>query len=323
MGSAGVTNALERAIALNSANYWNEKSEHYGANEYTAGNTYNDINGEMHMANIMRQNGSEFGTQSENGFTPTGSLGMNNAEQNTFDGNAETAQHNRAQETSTNFGNETQRMQAETARYSAHNPANQNITPFQQAGLGLRGQELELRSDDIRLRQEAKATEKRQTLDAQRLTFQTVLQNIDRLGGSAGIEGQEGYRPAGELNRGFLDAYGGSRYNPMNAGAMLPGSQRRDANSILDQIGSGLTLDQAAKLKGAMSDKDIALITKASTRLNNRNISDAEAIRALAEIREVYSRALAGLDSVPDQHEEDGWIHLGGDKANPNNWRKK
>ena len=88
-------------------------------------------------------------------------------------------------------------------------------------------------------------------------------------------------REGGDLEKGFGQNFAGSRANPFTLG---PGSGRRDAGSVIDQVVSNLTLDKISNFKGAISDKDLEIAQGAATRLNNPNISDAEANRALNEL---------------------------------------
>ena len=93
----------------------------------------------------------------------------------------------------------------------------------------------------------------------------------------------------GDLYDGFRSAFG------WRSPIALPASQRVDAESLIDQLTGRLTLDAAQAFKGAMSDRDIALAASAATRLQDRNISEEEARRALNDIRQAFIRTRDNL----------------------------
>lgn len=57
----------------------------------------------------------------------------------------------------------------------------------------------------------------------------------------------------------------------------------KDFNAIRDQLVAALAMPNLGQLKGPMSDKDIVFIKQLATRLQNRDLSDAETIKALKE----------------------------------------
>lgn len=97
--------------------------------------------------------------------------------------------------------------------------------------------------------------------------------------------------PGGDLNKGFMDAYGFKR----PGFTVLEGAERRDAASAVRQLTSRLTLEEASKLAGVLSDSDIALAAGAATRLADTSISDREAAKALQDIRDVLTRGRDNL----------------------------
>ena len=109
---------------------------------------------------------------------------------------------------------------------------------------------------------------------------------------------QEIYRLANELvgtgktptaRPGFTANYG-----LPNPTLWIPGTAAQTAKAYVDQLTGILTLDNTKLLKGAMSDKDLAILQRASTVLNNRNISDADAITEIARVRDVAKRVIDG-----------------------------
>ncbi len=127
------------------------------------------------------------------------------------------------------------------------------------------------------------------TADAQR---GGVLDQIKRLRGE------------GELSGGFNALFGGDRI--FNPASRLPGSNRNDANGVLEQIVSNLTLDKIANFKGAISDKDLEIAQGAATRLQKRNISDSEAKKALDELFTAFGgQAPASDDNFSNLSDDD------------------
>ena len=108
----------------------------------------------------------------------------------------------------------------------------------------------------------------------------------------------------GDLYEGFRAAYG------WRSPIALPESQRVDAESLISQLTGRLTLDAAQAFKGTMSDRDIALAASAATRLENRNISDAEARRALADIKAAFERTRENLRRRAGEAAESGTARL-------------
>ncbi len=110
----------------------------------------------------------------------------------------------------------------------------------------------------------------------------------------------------GDLAEGRRAAFGFRRPDI----AVLPGEPRKDAEALVKQIAANLTIENVSKLKGPLSDKDIAFLKEASTRLSNQDISDLEAERVLTEVREFLnqnvarSRARAGV-AAPTQDSDD------------------
>ncbi len=110
----------------------------------------------------------------------------------------------------------------------------------------------------------------------------------------------------GDLSAGRRAAFGFRRPDI----AVLPGEPRKDAEALVKQIAANLTIENVSKLKGPLSDKDIAFLKEASTRLSNQDISDFEAERVLTEVREFLnqnvarSRGRAGV-AAPTQGSDD------------------
>ena len=104
---------------------------------------------------------------------------------------------------------------------------------------------------------------------------------------------------SGDLKGGFGSVFGKSRANPFT---LTPGSERNNAKASLNQIVSNLTLDKIANFKGAISDKDLEIAQGAATRLQNRNISDSEAEKALNEL----FTAFGGVDAAGGVGPSDG-----------------
>ena len=119
-------------------------------------------------------------------------------------------------------------------------------------------------------------------------TLQTMLGNIDRLA------------PGGDLNNGLRASFGFRK--GLTGPITLAGTDKAAAQALVEQVVGGLTLEQAESLKGVLSDKDMLLLERSASVLGNRGISDAEAERALQEIRELFTIRLqqAGAAS-PEQ----------------------
>lgn len=91
----------------------------------------------------------------------------------------------------------------------------------------------------------------------------------------------------GDLHQGFKDAYGFKRF-----GFTVPaGAPRRDAEAAIAQLANRLTLEETSKMTGVLSESDILLLARASTRLADTTISDKEALKALQEVRDAMMRA--------------------------------
>lgn len=121
-----------------------------------------------------------------------------------------------------------------------------------------------------------------------RQTLAAAIERVDRL--AAG----------GDLNQGFRASYGFRR----PGFTVLPGSDRRNAEALIDQIAGGLTLEEANALKGVLSDRDMELLARSASRLNNRDISDEEAAMALQEVKAMLQAKLEALgtqQSAPSQ----------------------
>ena len=96
----------------------------------------------------------------------------------------------------------------------------------------------------------------------------------------------------GDLNKGFSQAFGLKGVALRNT----PGHPARDAWAQLQEITGPQTLDELAKMKGVPSDRDIDLVKGAATSLNDPRISASEAKIKLKEISDAYARIL----SMPD-----------------------
>lgn len=89
----------------------------------------------------------------------------------------------------------------------------------------------------------------------------------------------------GDLRKGFQEAYGFRR--PF----ATPGSPRQDASSLVSQIVEKQTLEAISAFKGVISDRDVIIARSAATRLGDRNISDKEADKALADLDRIFANA--------------------------------
>lgn len=117
---------------------------------------------------------------------------------------------------------------------------------------------------------------------------------------AAAIDRVDRLAPGGDLNQGFKASYGFRR----PGFTVLPGSDRRNAEALIDQIAGGLTLEEANALKGVLSDRDMELLARSASRLNNRDISDEEAAMALQEVKAMLQAKLEALgtqQSAPSQ----------------------
>lgn len=81
----------------------------------------------------------------------------------------------------------------------------------------------------------------------------------------------------------------------------------RDFKAIRDQTVAALTLPNLGSLKGPMSDKDVAFVKNLATRLQDPNISEAEARRAISDARATLEGRT--LEAAPGGGE--GWTDAG------------
>lgn len=70
------------------------------------------------------------------------------------------------------------------------------------------------------------------------------------------------------------------------------GGGRAEVNALIDQLAGQLTLDNTKFLKGAMSDRDIELITAAASRLKAKGVSESSYNEALNDIIKTSSRSV-------------------------------
>jgi hypothetical protein len=69
-----------------------------------------------------------------------------------------------------------------------------------------------------------------------------------------------------------------------------------DAQTLVDQLNGLLALENMGKMKGVLSDKDMAMIRQASSRLSNQRIGDAAAYQELTNVINTVSQRLGGMD---------------------------
>lgn len=70
-----------------------------------------------------------------------------------------------------------------------------------------------------------------------------------------------------------------------------------DTEIKIDNIVSGLTVDELSNMKGNPSDKDMEVVSSAATILSNKNSSPAAARKALKDAREVFRQVAARAES--------------------------
>lgn len=121
---------------------------------------------------------------------------------------------------------------------------------------------------------------------AQIQTLETVIGNIERMLPASQAEGrQQGdLYDAMRANFGFMRGASGA--------FTFAGTDKAAADALLNQVAGGLTLEQAAALKGVLSDRDMQLLERSASRLSNRKISDAEAEAELLQIRQFFAAKL-------------------------------
>ena len=282
------------AFMVNPEEYTKNLSTNYAAANVAGGDS-RYIHGQgMVTAPKMVNNGNQFFTQGANGTQQTGDFGQTYDEQNTAFNNDTTRQNNLATQdlrggeleetirnnTMTNergvFDNTTGRMEAITNRDQTQFDMSQPqglLTPLQQ-----------LQYEKTRAEMDQSQSDRESAETTSRLKQRQTLGNIARL--KSADPNIEGSKP-GELNGAFRMLYGKSRYAPF---ANMAGTERADAQSVIDQLTSNLTIDSLSAFKGAISEKEMAVAADAATRLQNPNISENEAMLALNEIEQVMSK---------------------------------
>lgn len=211
---------------------------------------------------------------------------------------------NQASEALTGYSNRTGRMNAETAREKAvydmtKPPDVEKLTPYQ-------AEKLAMEKTEFELEQKAQKEAERQA-ESQRISN---LENIERM-------------LAGDLRGGFQGAYGASNWM-----RKVPGVPAATAGGILDEITGPQTLDALANMKGVPSDRDIDLVKGAATVLNNPNVSDEEATRALQKMYVSLGGDPRTIGLQPSQTDlkpgdvVDGWRFVGGDPAKRESWSR-
>ncbi|MEL6364303.1 MAG: hypothetical protein AAFR11_05635 [Pseudomonadota bacterium] len=152
-------------------------------------------------------------------------------------------------------------------------------------------QTMNLRDAEMRAKAAGKAPNAQETANATsaaRAKIQRQLRALERFEKPA--DGQP--TPEGNLSQGFDSAFGFK----LPGFLVRSGTERKNAEALLNEVTAGLTLEEASKLKGVLSDKDMQLLEQAATRLNSRTISDDEARLALADVQQTFQEALARID---------------------------
>jgi hypothetical protein len=77
-----------------------------------------------------------------------------------------------------------------------------------------------------------------------------------------------------------------------------------DAQTLVDQLNGLLALENMGKMKGVLSDKDMAMIRQASSRLSNQRIGDQAAYQELSNIIQTVNQRIGGSGGASPQPEE-------------------
>jgi len=127
-----------------------------------------------------------------------------------------------------------------------------------------------------------------------------VLQNFGEWDASAN-NGEGGFI----VNEATLDNYGSVQNHLLYPGRyeLFKGAKEKDSLAYMEQLVDMLTVDERGKLKGQgqITEGETDMLKRASTVLQNRNLSDTAVQREISKLmRQIYKRRQKFADLVPD-----------------------